>query len=559
MSINSIFNTASSSIAAQRVALEITGENIANVNTPGYSRQRANLETAPVTTSNGFPLGNGVNVASVQRFYDASLQKNIVDNNSLLSNNQTKQSSLLQIEPVFNELNGDGLGKAMQDFFDSWQSLSANPAGFAERQTVLARAQVLADNFQQANDSIRTVQSNANNSLSAITTDITDKARSIATLNDQITRLELGGGAPANELRDQRDVLVQELSKKAGVSFTEESDRSLTVTLPGGKLLVQGNKYATVYTSDVGAPSINPNSPIPNTTIYLTSIGNPPLTPNKVLDTEITAVIGGQQNSQGEVGAMLAIRDTSVPDYLAKLDELAYNLAEQVNTQHKQGWNLNNVVGGDFFSSAGNYNTIKGLNTAGFAKGDSVSGPGIPFGTTISRIDSPTQITLTPPLAQLSGGGSRTLTFPSGTQIGIVASTEGFSRTINLNIASINEIAAADTNPLNGGSGNNRNALAISAISSKLVTFADGSSTSVTTSYNSLVSTVGSDVSAVQNATLQSESFVKQLTTLRDSISGVSLDEELTNLIKYQKAFQGSAKLITTATDMMDTVLGLVR
>ena len=561
MSINSIFNTASSSIVAQRIALEVTGENIANVNTPGYSRQRANLETAPVTTTNGFPLGNGVIAATVQRFYDASLQKNLLFNNSLLSNNQTRQSSLQQIEPVFNELTSDGLGKAMQNFFDSWQGLSANPAGVPERQTVLARAQLLIDNFQQANDSLRSIQTNATRALDGITNDITDKARSIASLNDQITQLEMGGGDSANELRDQRDLLVLELSKKAGISFTEEKDSSLTITLSSGNLLVQGNKYATVYTapSNLATSAPDPNTVVPNTKIFITAIGNPPPVSNVAVNTDITSLVGGPQNAQGEIGAMLEIRDTTVPGYLAKLDELAYNLADQVNIQHKQGWNLNNIVGGDFFSSTTNFNSINGLDTTGLAVGDAVTGTGIPFGTTISRIDSSTQITLTPPLTRLVTSGTGIFAFPSGSQLGSITPTSGYSSSIRLNLTTTNEIAAADANPLTGGTGNNRNALAIAAISYTPVAFADGSTTSVTTSYNALVSQTGSDILANQNATTQGESFVKQLTNLRESVSGVSLDEELTNLIKYQKAFQGAAKLITTATDMMDTVLGLVR
>jgi flagellar hook-associated protein 1 FlgK len=563
MSINSIYSIANSSIAAQRAALEITSENIANVNTPGYSRQRANLVSAPVTNSNGFPLGNGVAVSSVQRFYDASLQKNIVDNTSLLSNNQTRQSSLQQIEPVFNELSGDGLGKAMQDFFDAWQGLSANPAGAPERQTVLTRAQILADTFQQANDNLSSVQNNANLSLGGIATDITDKARSIASLNEQISKLELGGGGSANELRDQRDLLIQDLSKKVGVSFTEESDHTVTITLPGGSELVQGSRYATVYSATPpqnSGISLGPNAALPDNHIYITAMGNPPPAVNSSLNTDMTSVIGGPQNSQGELGAMLTIRDATVPAYLRKLDELAYSLADQVNTQHKLGWNLNNTNGGDFFNPATTVNTITGLtSTAGFLVGDSVSGPGIPFGTTIGRIDSTTQITLAPPLTQAASGSIQSYIFPSGAQSGTAVSTEGFSRTISLNITSTNEIAAADANPLTGGSGNNRNALAIAAVSYNPVTFSDGSTTSVTSSYNALASSVGADVLAIQNATSQKESFVKQLTTLRESNSGVSMDEELANMIKYQKAFQGAAKLITTATDMMDTVLGMVR
>ncbi|MDD5286063.1 MAG: flagellar hook-associated protein FlgK [Desulfuromonadaceae bacterium] len=562
--INSIFNTASTSLVAQRVAMDVTGENIANVNTPGYSRQRAIMETAPVTNSNGFPLGNGVLVKSVQRFYDAVLQKNIADGNSSLQNNQSRLISLQSIEPSFNDVSTDGLGKSIQDFFDSWQALSVNASGAPERQAVLSKAQVMIDNFHQVNQSLRDVQNNANRTLDGITAEITLKAKSIASLNDQINQTELVG-ASSSELRDQRDYLAQELSKKVGASFTEERNGTLTVRLADGSTLVDGNRYATVYTSPLPLNPPDPNNVTPSNHILVTSIGNPPPDNKPAADSDITGTIGGARNSQGEIGAMLGMRDTAIPDYLQKLDELAYNLANQVNTQHKQGWNLNNTVGDNFFTITSTPNTITIPDTTLLSKGDAVYGQGIPYGTRIASIDSRTQITLTPPLIQSIVSGT-TFTFPSGDQRGKATGVSGYSSSdasigIGLNITSLNEIAAADTNPLNGGSGNNSNAMALAAIKDQQFPFATvgGANSSVISYYNAMVSGIGVDVRAAQNASDQGESYVAQLHNLRESNSGVSLDEEMTNMIKYQKAFEGAAKMMNTAMEMMDTVLGMVR
>jgi flagellar hook-associated protein 1 FlgK len=567
--INSILNTASSSIAAQRVAIEVTGENIANVNTPGYSRQRAIMETAPVTDTNGFPMGNGVLVKSVQRYYDASLQKNITDGNSSLQNNQSRLTSLQQIEPTFNEMTTDGLGKSMQDFFDSWQTLANNASGTAERQTVLAKSQVMVDNFHQANQNLRNVQIAANQSLEGITSEISQTAKSIASLNAQIVQTEQGG-ASSSELRDQRDYLAQELAKKTGATFTEEPSGTLSVRLPSGSTLVEGSLYATLYTSPQPLVPQNANNVSPSNHILITTIGNPPKAPQPLIDSDITTTVGGPKNTLGEIGASLAMRDTVVPGYLEKLDELAYNLADQVNAQHKQGWNLNNAVGSDFFAFTSVPNSITNINTAGFNVGDAVSGSGIPSGTTIARIDGPNQITLTPPLLQSIAPGT-TFTFtplvgPPTSQTGNATGIAGYSSNdptlgIKLNISSTNEIAAADSNPLTGGSGNNANALALAALKDQQIPFTTvgGASASVISYYNSMVSGIGIDVQAAQNTSDQGESYVKQLNTLRDSISGVSLDEEMTNMIKYQKAFQGSARMVTAASDMMDTVLAMVR
>jgi flagellar hook-associated protein 1 FlgK len=568
MSINSIFNSASSSIVAQRVAMEVTGENIANVNTPGYSRQRAIMETAPVTNSSGFPLGNGVLVKTVQRFYDAVLQKNITDGNSTLQNNQSRLTSLQAMEPSFNDVSTDGLGKSIQDFFNSWQALTVNAAGTPERQAVLSRAQIMIDNFHQVNQSLRDVQTNANRTLDGITAEITLKAKSIASLNEQIKQTELVG-ASSSELRDQRDYLARELGKKVGATFTEETNGTLTVRLSDGSTLVDGNQYATVYTTPLPLNPPDPNNVSPSNHIQITVIGNPPLANNSTTDSDVTSTIGGTNNSKGEIGAMLAMRDTVIPDYLQKLDELAYNISNQVNEQHKLGWNLNNTVGKDFFTvnSVNQPNTITNmsLGTVGLSVGDSVSGTGIPDGTTIARIDGATQITLTPPLIHSLSAGI-TFTINGVDQTGTATGFAGYSSSnssigIDLNITTTNEIAAADTKPLTGGSGNNSNALFLAAIKDLRVPFTTGggAESSVTSYYNAMVSGIGIDVQAAQNASDQGESYVTQLNNLRESNSGVSLDEEMTNMIKYQKAFQGAAKMITTATDMMDIVLGMVR
>lgn len=492
MGIGALFNSASSSLAAQRVALDVTGQNIANVNTDGYSRQRVILESAQVTTHNGFPLGSGVNVASVQRVYDAILNRQINDGSSLMSNNQSKLNMLKQIEPYLNELSGNSIGDAMQGLSDAWQSLSLNPAGISERQTVLGKAQVLVDTFHQVSDGLVSSQVFADTSLTAVTSDVTSKAREIANLNVQIKSSELSSGN-ANELRDRRDLLLQQISSSVSVTYTERSNGTIDVNLLGGEALVSDNTYATLYT-DPGAGGVTSN------TIRITALGDPPATATPAFDTNVTATIGGSNNSKGEIGGLLTIRDSSIPNYLDKLDELAYNLAYQTNTQHTAGWNLNNATGVAFFT------------------------PG----------------TVTPP--------------PAGSAV-----FSGYSSSIKVALSNTNDIAAADASPLTSGIGNNKNALIMAGLSNKQVTFSGGAMATTADYYSSLVAGVGVDVQSAKNMTAQNQAFVQQLGNLRDSNSGVSLDEELTNLIKYQKAFEGASKVITTAAQMLDTVMGLIR
>jgi len=477
MGINSLLNIATSGITMSRVAIEVTSENIANVNTDGYSRQTVVFKTGPINNANGFPLGTGVQLASVQRNHDELLQLQLVKGNSSYGESSVKETALDQIEPFFNELSTEGLGQSVQDFFDSWQDLSTNASGTAERQTVLSRSQTLVDTFHRMSTNLGDSLKNADSSLDGITRSITDAAKSIASLNEQILQTERLGGN-ANELRDQRDYRIQELATKVGVSYSEQSDGTMTVSLPGGETLVEGNRYATVATEDDSSTGLN--------RIMFTPIGGG-------ASTDVTATIGGTDNSQGEIGGTLQVRDEIVPGYLARLDEMANQLVTAVNSQHNSGYGLDGTQN-NLFDPAGVTSATISLNGA-----------------------------LTP-----------------------------------------DKIAAAGQDPTSflSGPGDNENALALAQLKNASLTFTvDGTSTTSTVSsyYSALVSKVGVDTQNAENTTLQNQSFLKQLNTLRESNSGVSLDEELTNLIKYQRAFEASARMITAASDMLDTVMGMIR
>ncbi len=471
MGIQSIFNIAQSSLRAQQLGTEVTGENVANVNTPGYSRQRVMLETADTTIASGFPLGNGVKVAQIQRSYDSFLQSQITNGNSTNGQTSTRLTFMQRIEPLFNELTADGLGASLDNFFKSWQDLASNPQGTPQRQAVLAQGQILVDNFHQVNAFLNNAKTDADKSLVGITSNINSNLKEIASLNDQIKELEVSGGN-ANELRDKRDMSVQGLAKLTGIRYMEQSDGTLTVTASSGEMLVSGNQSATMATQVNSTTGLND--------IMLTPYGSS--TP-----LNVTATIGGPGNTLGTLGGTLNVRDNLVPDKLAKVDELAYNLATTLNAVHSAGYGLNGSTGNAFFSPAG--------------------------------------------------------------------PVTGYSLAIKLNISDINDIAAADAP---GAAGNNINASQLAAIQDQNIPSSLGTTT-LGSFYNALAGNVGLEVQRAQQSNQQSEDLVNQLNNLRDSSAGVSLDEEMTNLIKYQKAFAGAAKLITTASDMMDTVLGLVR
>jgi flagellar hook-associated protein 1 FlgK len=449
-----------------RVAQEVTGENIANVNTPGYSRQRVVLETAPPTTANGFPMGTGVKIAAVERYYDGLLQQQLVNAQTTQGFDTTKSQVLQQIEPSFNEINNDGVGTAVANYFNAWQDLSLNPGGASERQVVMTRAQILADNFHSVSKALNDTISIQNVSLVPLTDSINSTLQNIAQLNGQIKTTELVSGN-ANEIRDQRDQLVRDLSQKIGISFTENSDGTTDIRYADGGA-------SLVTSSTAGSFSLTTNAATGLYDINVTPPGG------------AAALVSP---ATGQLGATVTLRDTIIPGYLTQVDTLANSITDAVNTQHTTAFSPTGGSGQNFFT----------------------------------------------PLAAVAG------------------SAAAFSIDAGLNI---NTIAASGNALLPG---DNSKALAIAQLSSANTVPAGAPTASFSSFYSSFVSKVGLDVSSSKTTVAQDEAFTKQLSTLRESNSGVSLDEELTNLVKYQRSYQASAKLITTVTDMLDVLIGMIR
>lgn len=471
MGISAAFEIGKSGLKIFQIAAEVTSENIANVNTPGYSRQRVVLQTAPPTTHNGFPLGTGARVQTVERYYDALLQKQLVNAGTTSGYNLTKSQVLQQIEPVFNEIAQEGLGTATTKFFNAWQDLSLNPTGQAERQAVFSRAQILTDQFHYVSRTLNDAITQQEESITPQVNDINRVVTQIALLNGNIKNTELVAGN-ANEMRDQRDYLIRQLSEQVGVKYTENDDGTTDVFVTDSATgtnyyLVNGTRYGTMNAT--GTPAVV------TVTDYL-GAGSPALDPTSATPFYSSDTTGGK------LWATLKMRDITIPDYLVQVDALAAGLVAAVNAQHAAGFDLTGTGGGNFFAAA-------------------------------------------------------------GTTAASIAVAPGLT---------INQLAASDSTTSPGG---NANALAMAQLLNDATTM--GTST-FNNYYNSLVAQVGLDVQSAKTVVAQDAAFMKQLTTLRDSSSGVSLDEELANLIQYQRSYQASAKLITTATDMMDIVLAMV-
>lgn len=568
--ISHILDMASRALLNEQVGVEVTGHNIANVNTPGYSRQQVHFETASPLPSPWGPLGDGVKVQSIQRAFDPFITARLDEKTATCAEYQARKAFLDQVASLFNETNEAALSDRLSAFWASWHDLANNPAGTAERQALLQNAQSLCEvlNFQAD----RLVQERASlvQQLSPLLSEINSRAARIAQLNVEIQAAE-AGGQWANDLRDQRQMEISRLAELVGIRYYTSGDGLINVSLANGTSLVQGPKSWTLDFTTTANDSL---------AIWWNG-------PNGVRE-DITAYLSG-----GELTALLAVRDSLLVKYRQNLDQIAQELIAAVNGQHTQG------VGLDLYASM----------TGTYAVDDPdapLAGSALPFGdrlcdgsfeiilerngsllagTTIAVAPDMTLNDLIQAINTDPGVGSYLTASLDGNRLKISANqssdTFGFARdnsgillALGLNTffsgdkaytLALNPevwenprfIAAGQFDPDGARApGDNRNALALADLESapagpEGLTFAEA--------YRHLVTDIGLETERSRQEADFYERLVDQLTQMRDAVSGVSLDEELSNLIKFQRAYQAAARLISVADELYQTLLTLKR
>ncbi len=457
--LNSSLYIGRDALMTNQLAIAVTGQNISNVNTTGYSRQRVNLESKVIVTSDG-PMGAGVIDRQIVRIYDQFLNVNIQEEIQQKGRWQTENQSLQQVEINFDESSGDGFSDHMSRFWNAWQDLTLNPSGYAERKALVIASEDLASNFQEKSNYLDQIQYDMDQRIIATTDEINNLSSQISDLNNKIVNLEITG-ASANDFRDKRDVLMNQLSEKINFTSSEDSDGRVTITLGDGNNLVDSSMAKQVSTeADISTGFLN-----------IVWDGT----------SDVIPITNGSLKGWMNVG------DVLVPEYKERLDELAKQFIDDLNSFHLSGQNLVDSTPRNFFD-----------------------------GTTASTI----------------------------------AVNQDIVDNVNL-IAAAGPTTGSDSIPAD-----NSQALAIAGLQNELTM--DGDSATFDTYYNSLVSRVGSDVlnsaSNLEHHTLTTS----QMENYRESISGVSLDEEMVNLVKYQQGYSAAAKLIDTVSQMMDTVIGMV-
>ena len=470
MGMNGLLEIGKKGILAHQASIAVAGHNIANVNTPGYSRQEAVLATTSPQSTGAGQVGTGLSVTTIRRDYDIFINEQLIQEGSGFGELHSRESSLSKVEMLFNDESGVGLNDNINEFFTSLNDLAANPTGYVERRSVKSRGDILSDTINSLSANLKDLRSGLDEEIKGTVQEINILTSRIAELNGNILQSE-GGTIVANDYRDERTMLMRELSGKIDISFYEAEDGRVAIQGKGGFILVQNNSSYELGT----ATNLEGH-------VDIFSLGSGGSSVN------ITTLV-----KSGELGGMLNVRDQDIPGYLAKVDELAYTLTIEVNNLHGSAYALDGVTTGlDFF-------------------------------------------------ADLSG----LLSPPAG-----AAEQMALSADI-LDPASI----AAALNPASPG--DNGNALAMAGLQS--LNLLSGGTATFDGYYNGLAADIGIDLNSASSRLVHQESMLRQLEMRRESLSGVSLDEEMADLVRFQHAYEASARLISIADEMLETVIGLVR
>ncbi len=332
--IYGILNTASRSLLTQQKAIDVTGQNIANVNTPGYSRQRVVME--PSTPINFEPgqMGTGVKAAEIQRIYDGFIGGQINGENAKLGQWEATESGLARIELIFNESSGVGLQQAMGEFWGAWQDLINNPSGYPERTVLRSTSQTLARTFNTMSANLHQIQLDYDRTIVGTLDEINGLSRQIVDLNDKISQVEISG-QNSNDYRDQREQLLKELSGLIEINTYENDQGQVTVLTGNGKPLVQSPQaYAlSTVTNANGLQDV----------VWMDRSGT---------TIDITASIGG-----GELKGWLDVRDGLCPGLpgSAGYSGRSHDRRSQCHSPGRlwhdhRSWHRSAVIGQPFFT-----------------------------------------------------------------------------------------------------------------------------------------------------------------------------------------------------------------
>ncbi len=555
--INRVLNTAKEAIISNLTAINVTGANIANVNTPGYSRLRPMFETTGSSSAQSTQEQIGVRVSEVERIYDRFLEFQLVQQNSSVANYTTQQDYMQRVEGVLNESIGGGVNDALGEFLNAWGDVSVDPSSKAKRDAVVSTGQNLSYVFNQRAQELANIQISANESVADTVSILNGYLKQMASFNEIIVNAQ-SAGASASSVKDQRVILSNEISKLIDVNYIEKQDGSLYMFLPdNGKALVEGfNSW------ELGVER-NSN----NNNLY------------DVVFAENPTQAINDQISGGKLAGLLSIRDTAIPSYLDELNQTSSSIINKVNELHMSGYDQDKNPGGLFFEATAEaaYMSVTdailtdtrkiaasvtvnadGNNAAAitaiksdqmYASLRTISVTGL--GTASGRINNIGQTfkNTTSDIALTRGAlpGDWTLTGNGGYNSLAVLTASDTSVTLDFNGDSAADLTLSLT-----GTWANGNTISFALTQNANTTSIDGY-------FNSFIANMGQDLVNISQTLDRETTILNQQTDQREQLSGVSLDEEMMNLIKYQMAYNAAGRISKAVTEMMDLLINLGR
>jgi flagellar hook-associated protein 1 len=545
--ISDIFNIARSGIRANQQGLATTSHNIANINTKGYSRQEVVLETARPAEGT---IGSGVRVAAIRQSVDDFLENQLTSVNEDIGSITARNNYLVQADGIFTETDNSGLSYSLTEFFNAVRDLATNPESTIQRTVLLAKGQSLSDQFVTVAQGLNQIRLDADGEIARHVNTINGLATKIASLNDVIFKTE-SNGRDALDLMDQRRVLINDLAGLVNIEQVPLND-GIGINV-GGQLLVAGN-HANALSTEA-----DPDNPPMHDVTFVRSDGS---------ELSISHNIHG-----GQIGGLLVQRDEDMVKFQDQVDRLAAVLINEFNQQHQAGYGLDGTTNNNFFSALNPQAPLAHDRNTGSATGGSV------------MIADPTLATFQEYEVQFSGasaysvvntatGATATsgaytsgspLSFdgldvvisgtPAAGDVFYVNAQKGAAQQLGVALSDTDKIAAAST--VAGIPGNNTNALNLVAIHTNR--HVDLGNVTLNDYHTITIGDVGSATQQSTQALHNKQLEIDQLTALRESVSGVSLDEELTNLLSFQRSFEASARMITVADELMQTILAMGR
>ncbi len=498
MSIFAATHIARAGLLAHQRAIQVTGRNVANISTEGYSRQRPVFTPiASVFEADGFPQGGGSRVLRVDRLVDQSIQSQLERERSQKSYNETFEIGIRRVEGILDELGDTGLSASLDQFFGALNDLANGPADFATRETVVLFGQNLVGQLQAADIRLEQLENDTNAEIARTVEEVNEITLELASINRQIRDREFGVDG-SSELRDRRNILLEELGERIDFTSFERDDGSLAVFIGGGALLLDGDARSTLTTATDPGTLPKPDS----LHIYTELNGN--------RTGPFTQTITG-----GRIGALLDLRDDRILSYRQNVDEFAFTLADRVNTTHLLGR-------GTVDANARNFFVDRNLAVAG-----------TPPGTALSQVD-------------------------------------GAASSIGINPDLLNEarhVAAGLPAAGAAAEGDNTNALALASLQSTAAAFfqvgddpvvgATGSVLTLNQFLSAQAGSLGAELRGLQTRIQADELSIRELEDRRSSVSGVNLDEEVANLVRFQRGFEASARLLQTVDELLERLLSI--